>query len=151
MSYHVTILRGQGQRHERIRDEELTQAVASFPELDYDAAAKEVVYRAEGETRARLFLTRGELWTKNPDRDVLDVMIRLANHLGARVRGDEFETYRTPDDWYIHPDDQGDLERTRKQVNIQLRRSKRQSYLIFASVMAFAAVLGLLVNRCTGG
>jgi hypothetical protein len=57
-----------------------------------------------GRKRNRGF-SEGELWTSNPSMPLLEPMIELAGYLGARVRGDELETYRTVDDRYIHPDD----------------------------------------------
>lgn len=48
----------------------------------------------------------GELWANNPSDPLLSLMIELAGHLKARVRGDEYETCRSLDDTYVHPHDQ---------------------------------------------
>ncbi|NNG04961.1 MAG: hypothetical protein HKM95_12790, partial [Inquilinus sp.] len=78
MGYHVTILRTEGRKRRPISGEELAAAAGTIPELRYDAAGPSVVDIREGETRARLILSDGELWTKNPDEGTLAVMIRLA-------------------------------------------------------------------------
>lgn len=54
-----------------------------------------------------LFFDDGELWTKNPNEHVISRMIEIANVFGAgaRVRGDEGETYKTPLRSYVHADD----------------------------------------------
>ncbi|MEH6435602.1 hypothetical protein [Massilia sp. DD77] len=47
----------------------------------------------------------GELWTSSPDEAHLPHLILLAEVLGARLRGDEFETYDSSGGTYFHPHD----------------------------------------------
>jgi len=51
-----------------------------------------------------------ELWARNPDERLLEAMIELARLLGARVRNDDFETLRSVDECYLHPDDRAARE-----------------------------------------
>lgn len=67
--------------------------------------ATRVVAPSMGARSPLLLLEDGELWSSTPDDDFIGLMIELAKLLGARVRGDELESYRTLDEVYEHPDD----------------------------------------------
>jgi len=47
----------------------------------------------------------GVVWVKNPSREITQALIFIADKLGGRVRGDELETYISPDKVIVHPDD----------------------------------------------
>lgn len=110
MGYHVSIIRTASGRAQPISKDELVKALASMDgRLVIDPAqpsAVQVVAPAMGDSSPRLLLEDGELWSSSPDDEFINLMIELANKLGARVRGDELETYRTLDDVYNHPDDE---------------------------------------------
>ena len=101
MGYHVTILRTAGGRQLPIGLDELRRALvpmagrlALFPR-----DGELWLVRPElGEESDILIVEDEEIWAKGPGEEMLALMIELAGHLGARVRGDELETYRSVDD-----------------------------------------------------
>jgi hypothetical protein len=89
----------------------------------------------------------GRLWTKNPTETQLKVMIEVASAIGARVRGDEYETYKTASETYTHPDDLAALSAGR-QVDREYLLSSRRKRKIWLLVQIGAAALfvaGVLV------
>lgn len=109
MGYHVTIVRTvSGQAHPITRDELERALGAMHGRLALDAgqpAGTQLYEPAKGDASEILIFEGGELWASTPSGAFLELMIELADLLGARVRGDELETYRTLDDVYQHPDD----------------------------------------------
>lgn len=103
MGYHVSILRT---AHGRLLSISLHEAQAAASELGWTfiATPPTFEFRRGGEV-CMLWYTDGELWAKTPDQWEIETMLALASKLGARVRGDEYETYTSPDDTYNHPDD----------------------------------------------
>lgn len=109
MGYHVTILRTAAGIGQPITEDEVRRAIVPM-------AGRFEVYPgtdefwlhqpALGDASEILVLSDGELWAKTPGEPFVALMIELATYLGARVRGDEGETYRSVDDTYLHPDDQ---------------------------------------------
>jgi len=91
-----------------------------------------------------MYLDEGKLWVKNPSASFLATMIELAEKLSARVRGDEFETYRSPDETYEHPDD---LELINAR-NMTLRRliqiHQRRSWIVRALTIIGFLTTGLI-------
>ena len=136
MGYHVTILRTRGTQSLPIAGDEIERAAAALSGWRYDRAARTL--HADG--GLQLWSENGELWTKNPDDAALERMIALADALGARVRGDEGETYRSPDDPYFHPDDEDD-RRAAAAASGQWRRRERRSWILRGIVVALLAIL----------
>jgi hypothetical protein len=102
MGYHITLLRSPPRP---ILWEELAAAARALG-WDADAPAREVRLEREGALQARVLHGQdGEPWCKLTGDAELAHVIGLADALGARARGDEFESYRRVDDWYVHPDD----------------------------------------------
>ena len=93
-----------------------------------------------------LIWKNGEIWTKNPDRETLQVMLDLAERLKARVRGDELETYRTPEEIYKHPDDRVLIEASRKNVKQLIRKPKYKMWLLNGAILGGFILLGLLAS-----
>lgn len=113
MGYHVSILRTASGGMQPISEEEVRHAIVRMDgRLDIMPGKPEFfLYRPElGEDSEILLLDDGELWAKNPGEPFLQLMIELAGHLGARVRGDELETYRSLEEVYVHPDDQAEWD-----------------------------------------
>ena len=110
MGYHVSIVRTASGRAQPISKDELVKALPSMNgRLVIDPArpnAAQVVAPAMGDSSPLLLLEDGELWSSTPDDEFIGLMIELANKLGARVRGEELETYRRLDDVYHHADDE---------------------------------------------
>lgn len=116
MGYHVSIVRtvkGKG----GISAEEVTGKLGrelGFSVQLTSSGAIEQVYKQIDGQEMLLFFDDGRLWTKNPSEATLRAMIDIAGALGdgARVRGDEGETYVTVDETYTHPDDRDLLDQT---------------------------------------
>lgn len=97
-----------------------------------------------GEKRYRFILQNGELWTKNPDEYEIEAMLYVAGLLGARVRGDELETYRTPTDTYAHEDDR-DLLAIRNAERGRLVRRRNVVPLVIKLVASGVFLVGFVV------
>jgi hypothetical protein len=153
MGYHVTILRTENGQPRLIARAELDALVASSPDyrLRSDSLGKlELVAARDGAEVLRLYFQNGALWTKNPDEASLQIMLNIADQLGARVRGDELETYRTLDDTFIHPDDQAEHDRARGAVRALRLRTRLRALAFHAVPVALALMAGLVVSRLTG-
>lgn len=135
MGYHVTILRTRGKTPLPIAEDEIERAAATLPGWRYDRAERTL--HAEG--GLQLWFQDGELWTKNPDDAALERMLALAAALGARVRGDEGETYRSLDDTYAHPDDEDD-RRAAAAATQAWKRKERRIWIVRGVAVALLAV-----------
>jgi hypothetical protein len=136
MGYHVTILRTRGRTSLPITEDEIELAAATLPGGRYDRAERTL--HADG--GMQLWYQDGELWTKNPDVDGFERMIALADALGARVRGDEGETYRSLDDSYTHPDDEDDQRAAAASLD-RWRRRERRTWIVRGIVVALLVIL----------
>jgi hypothetical protein len=111
MGYHVRILRTAAGKLRPITGDEVRQAAGKMAGRLAPLPHKQALWLhqpALGEESEIVVFDDGdgELWAANPSERLLSLMIELARHLKARVRGDEYETYRSLDDTYVHPDDQ---------------------------------------------
>jgi hypothetical protein len=136
MGYHVTILRTRGTESHPLAEDDVERAAATLPGWRYDRPARTL--HADG--GLQLWWDDGQLWTKNPDDAALERMIGLADALGARVRGDEGETYRSPDDPYFHPDDEDD-RRAAAASSDRWHRRERRRWIFRGIVVALLAIL----------
>lgn len=141
MGSHITIVRTQAAAPSPIAATEVELALQRLHSpyvLAPDARADARVYDPTRSGDADvLFLQVGELWVSNPSLQLLGMMIELARELGARVRNDDFETYRTVFETYIHPDDAA--------LAAQLRAGRRR-YAVGAAVpLGVGMLLGMLV------
>ncbi len=148
MGYHVTILRTKGGEQDPITWDEVTRALATMDgrlaQYTREPGAQELYAPAGGEESEVLFFDEGVLWTKNPGGDFTGLMIELADKIGARVRGDELETYRTVDEEYIHPDD---VELVRQMQEASAKREvKRSRWNMAVTTFRVLAVLILLAG-----
>lgn len=147
MSYHVAIVRT-SQRgtanpigHNEVRD------------LVAEREALTVVEERHGRLRIRgtaadLMLQDGEIWASNPDRGTLQLMLELAVELNGRVRGDELETYRTPDETFTHPDDVVAIRRAQREARSLRMRARMRGWMWMGGALGLGAMLGLLVEHC---
>ena len=126
MGDHLAILRTEGATARPIGRDELQAALSSMGARlapDADSAAFQLIDPARGQDSPLLcFDADGELWSSSPDPAFIALMIELAALLGARVRGDAFETYRTPDDTFHHPDDAPMLAQAGRASALRARR-----------------------------
>lgn len=142
VGYHVTILRTEAGVHQPITEDEVRSAIVSMAgRLDILPGAKEwcLGQPALGLESEALWMDDGALWATNPSEPFLALMIELAGLLGARVRGDEGETYRSLDDVYIHPDDKAEWDLHRATRSAATRKTWWRR-AVFAIVIVAAAV-----------
>jgi len=144
MGYHVTILRTRGEQAIPITLEEAAAIGTSVPGWRYDEKHHALV-STDSHDSLVLWHSDGELWTKNPEGDAIAKMLVVAGRLGARVRGEEFETYRTPDETYTHPDDAARKSRTEKESRASSRHFRRRQWLFNAILIgAFLLIIFIL-------
>jgi len=109
MGKHVTILRTHSGVRRPLEPAEIAAALARLdsryvlmPDARTDARLIDPTAPNDADV---MFLQAGELWASNPGDALLELMFDLASELGARVRDEELQTYRSVDEAYIHPDD----------------------------------------------
>jgi hypothetical protein len=146
VGYHVSIIRTSASHSMPISHAEVVAVPERVPGWEYSEEKKALI--SEAEHGAVLWFSDGELWTKNPKEEVLTAMITVASVLGARVRGDELETYRTANDWYVHPDDTQhqakDADSTARGRTRQARGQRWTSRAL--TVIGFALLTLLLIK-----
>lgn len=147
MGYHVNIVRTKGRQTIPITKEEVVGLATAFPEWKYDVAQDALIAVDDSEEPPALWFTDGELWTKNPSNETITSMLALATHLGARVRGDELETYRTTNETYLHPDDAEEKEESEAQSRAWRRREQLKFWTFRVLFICMAALLGFLLKK----
>jgi hypothetical protein len=145
VSYHVSILRTTGKRTVAITPEDVQSLAREFPGWTYDVGRKTLA--SEAEDGVALWLSNSELWTKNPSEATLGVMLQFATRLGARVRGDELETYRTATETYLHPDDAAAKAKANTDTRALIRRTRLKSLALHAAIFGSFALLILLFAK----
>jgi hypothetical protein len=141
MSYHVTILRILKGKQVPIDLDEVMAAAGEMGAWQYTASPPTFEHRGE-EGTSTLWYQDGELLGKNPELWTLELMLALANKLDARVRGDEYETYRTADNTFFHPDDRALRKKDEAHSKTLLAQSMREQRLIRNVIVGFFLVLG---------
>lgn len=142
MGYHVSILRSANSKLLAIGLGEARDA-ASTQGWSFKEQPPTFEFKA-GEKTCTLWYSQGELWTKSPDEQDIGLMLTLASSLGARVRGDEYETYTSPEDTYEHPDDIA-LQKEDEAKSIELlRRDPLSPAKMRYYIIGFFVVLGIL-------
>lgn len=153
MGYHVTILRTKAGQPDPITRDEVVRALAPMGgrlAVDHDQpGAMQLVEPSKGDQSELLFMDDGELWAKTPSDAFVALMIELADRLGARVRGDEFETYRALDDVYVHADDAEAVRADQAMVADRRRTAGRDEWLARFKVMGIAMILGGTFAACS--
>lgn len=91
----------------------------------------------------------GEPWCKLMNEEELGHVITLAGALSARARGDEFESYRSVEDWYVHPADKAEREAADAARAALPSRSARQWRARLMTVAVFV-VIGLAFQMLKG-
>jgi hypothetical protein len=150
MGYHVTILRSRARRQAPIARNEVEAAVAARSDLVATPRGDEleITLPAEGGSSPLLIWQDGEVWTSNPDERTIQLMLELAEALGARVRGDELETYRTVNETFIHPDDEKDVRLARSSSNGLLWRSRIKGFIPILVLSLISLAYGFRLRHC---
>lgn len=149
MSYHVTILKTENGDRVPLSQEAVGAAVKSLAGLTIVSetlGSLEVQFLTSTGSKASLIWQDGEVWTQNPEPETLSVMMALAERLHARVRGDEFETYRTLDATFTHPDDEATIAALNRIVVTSRKRQWKFNAIIFA-IFLFLALLIAYLSR----
>lgn len=113
MGYYLYIVRTESGKPRRIPKDELDQALARMNgKLAFlpGSEGTQLYMPVLGDERDLIVCEDEELWAKNPGEPLVEAMIELAGHLGARVRNDDLETLRSPNDSYVHPDDKAERD-----------------------------------------
>lgn len=150
MGYHVSILRTSASRVDPIGRDAFIRAFCE-EEAFRDSASSddEFVFVLPDGSTARLRFLDGEAWTANPDEAMIELMLRIADRLGARVRGDELETYRSPSETYCHPDDRRAQDAATKECDAIVRRTRRKNLLVNGAIFAVFVVIGVIARSCS--
>jgi hypothetical protein len=118
-----------------------------MPELSIASTSQdtlELAFSTTAGSKVLLIWQDGEIWTRNPELETLTEMIVLAHRLQARVRGDEFETYRSPGDTYRHPDDAGAIEAANRETERVIKSTRLRQWKLNASIFGAFLLLALL-------
>jgi hypothetical protein len=153
MGYHVTILRtSSATTPVPISREEVMTLLASRPDLTHsEGSAGSIEFGPGGAPDAPLLVWQdGEIWTDGPDEPTLELMLELAEIWGARVRGDERETYRTASETYLHPDDRTQHQSDAELVQELLRKRRIRQWGLNVAIFGIFALLFLLVRAFSG-
>jgi len=82
----------------KITVEDWLAYIATDPQLRLDATSKSYTVRLDMRSKYPdpwLAWFEGDLYTKNPDEQILAKMLQIASVFGAKVQGDDGEIYRT--------------------------------------------------------
>jgi hypothetical protein len=149
MGYHVAIVRTRDGKAAPLSEEEVRALAGIFPGARIEppslkGAALDLVVQDAGAGQFRWLLQGGELWTSDPEDEEIEKMIQAAAALGARVRGDEWETYRSAAETFVHPDDRAHVDQ-QKAGSAGFRR--RRAVMLAIQITAAAVfVAGLVVS-----
>src|SRR5262245_20869547 len=105
-----------------ISADEWLNYVESDPELSIDDRNSKYFAIWKGDDW--LSWRRGEIFTKNPRRNLVEKMIQIASRLDAKVQGDDGEVYI---DGSQVPDDE-EMERSLELIRQRLNSARRQSW-----------------------
>ena len=154
MGYHVHILRTNGAKSKPILRSEIEKLVEDSPHLTIqDRALKsaefDLVVTKSGVDVLRLIFQHGQLWSKNPTPDEINQVINIANRLGARVRGDELETYRSLIEVYNHPDDLEEIHRAKQRSVDYLKRHNqiKNFWLVVRIVLVLMLIAAVFIKK----
>lgn len=145
MGYHVSIVRTRDGQQIPITEDEILSAIngSSIFKADRDVRNKFIVTITTGNhPPPGLWHSDGELWIKNPDDQTVDRMCELAEILGARVRGDELETYRSSSYVYFHPDDEAVRTLNYSTARDTARKSTRTNLILNLSLAGLVLLMG---------
>ncbi|QFT54457.1 hypothetical protein [Microbulbifer sp. THAF38] len=142
MGYHVSILRTEDKVQRNIEISEIHRAISS--EWKFDTKHKCFEKIGKDNEICVLWYSNGELWAKNPSQWAITQMLDLADSLGARVRGDEFETYISNNNTYLHPDDISLIKKANKAGEDLIKESLSEQKTIRGVFIGFFLLMGAI-------
>jgi predicted Zn-dependent protease len=147
MTYRISIIRSS--QKDRLSFEEIIDTISGLAgfKTNLNGEPPSVTLLRAGGLETELFWNAVEcsLFTLKPETDIIAAMIKLAGTLGGRVRGQNFESYTTPFETYVHPEDSDSARRTEQQAAQQRRKNVRRALLskLAVPVLLVATVAGL--------
>ena len=99
-----------------------------------------IVVNPQDESTGVLTFIDGRLEIRNPDKKTIQWMLDLAEALDARVVDHSLKTYRSPEEKYIHPDD----EDARK-IHSRRVRMARSKYVPKSPTVAKWIIIGVFI------
>jgi hypothetical protein len=150
MAYHVTILRTNASAQIPLDGKKLRALIEQHTDLTWRHVSEdkaEIAPALSSESFKTLHWQDGEIWVANPNANTLRIMLELAEPLNARVRGDEYETYLTPDETYTHPDDALQVARERERVMLLTRNGRIKQWAVQSIIFMVFLLLAWLVYR----
>lgn len=143
MAYHLTILRSAKGKQLPISPDEARAAANGLP--GWSVTESPPCLQCSGEQGTfTMWFSEGELWTHAGEQWQIAPMIALAERLDARVRGDEFETYQSPDKTFAHPDDRALRKLAVAQSKALLAKELALQKRIRYAIIGFFAILGVV-------
>ncbi|MDR7375869.1 hypothetical protein J2X19_000527 [Rhodoferax ferrireducens] len=143
MSYHLTILRtANGKLHSITLDE--ARAAASQRGGWIFNGAQNSFELTNSEGSVTLWFQDGQLWTNSAEAWLFAPLLALAELLGGRVRGDEFETYQSAEVTFFHPDDVPLRREAEAASKLLVEKNIRQEKRIRNGIVGFFVILGFL-------
>ena len=149
MGHHVTIRRSNGTQRIPLDAVDIERATAASIGWQYSVEARCASFFDGPREVVTLWFQDGELWTSNPSESAIAAMIALADGMGARVVGDEFETYRTPTEVFVHPDDESAGIAAAARGEELVMKSKLRGRVVNGSIIAFFVLISLAASRCS--
>lgn len=152
MGTQVEILRN-GRQDSAIREEEIEAVLGEQFGFHFERNAEGGILRMRKKglhgDLVLVYDPPATLWTEDPDREALQLMIEIAGALrkGARVRNDEYKTYLTVDQTYIHPHDADHLKMNVDTSATPLRAMDWRAQLAKAPKVVLLLVLFYIAGR----
>jgi hypothetical protein len=149
MGYHLTILRTAAGQTQPISRAAFAAAIAASPGWTMAPGGEAATLTADGQEVLTVWWQAGELSGQPPDDDAVAAMLALAGRLGARLRGEELETYRTPTETYAHPDDapaKQAADAWGEQAKREARRRGRRLNAVLLGVFLLLVLLAWLID-----
>lgn len=143
MSYHLTILRTANGKQQNISLDEALAAMSELGGWIFNGVQNSFELTGR-EGSVTLWFQDGELWTSSSEDWQFAPLLALAEQLGARVRGDEFETYRSAETTFLHPDDVQLKRESEAKSKLLLAKNLRQEKRIKNGIVGFFVLLGAL-------
>jgi len=146
MSNHLSIVRSKGGADITIPLADLRRLVLAHPQCQLktnpDGSANLIAQSSEGVFQ--VYWSPNHLWAERLDERFINPLIEIATLLGARVRGDESESYRSRDDTYIHPDDAAAVAANKTE---SAGRDRRRMYWNVARIAILAILAALMIKE----